>query len=489
MKYEGIIFFGQSLELAGRGLAGPRLRTSAKNAGYNIFVTDTTTHLSVEQIFNVIDIFVKRGIKFVGFSLAWVGKNVFKDLQNKTDVWLTEEFFVEFRQRYPELLIITGGHKVPGKMDLILSNSNYHFNGFSDISFVKFLDKINGKENTLQLIKNDNKVNGYIIDSNVYYPVENPNDIETVFTEEDMFESYQPLPIELSRGCIFRCAFCTHPFQGKKTYDSYMRTPENIASELKRNYELFGTTRYTIMDDTFNDSMEKLYRLQKALEISKLPNFEFVAYIKPELLVTKPEMIQLLGDMGLKGALIGIESFKNETRKVIGKGTNIEKVKESIFKLAESNVLIHGSFIIGLPFETPDEILETVDFLRNNSKTFCRSWLFKPLIIDSIAMDIGEKSLFEKTPELYGYVTNKHDRYFWDNKIFTNTTAKQLASKISDTEINVGYGGWKVAGAWNIDMKDQQIQEGIWDSSSIHEMFMKNKSRSLTHYEKICSMY
>jgi len=457
---EGIVFLSQNWDLAGRGIAGARLRTAAEKAGYEIAVCDILGYISQKQIFDIIDAVITPNTKFIGFSVSWIA------LEYETNRnWYNVDFFNNLTARYPSLLVITGGHQSFGFRNMILKYSDYHFNGFSDVSFVEFLKKINGLSN--ELVHHRSLINkGYFIDSDNAHPVLNPDSIETVFRKSDGFESYQPVPIEISRGCIFRCTFCKHPFQGKKSYDDYQRTPENIANELRRNYDLFGTTRYTILDDTFNDSIEKLDRLEKAIELAKLPKFEFVSYIKPELLVTKQEMIPKLANLGLRGAYIGFESFKNQTRKIIGKGTNIEKVKEACFKLAEQNnrqVRINGSFIVGLPHETPDDLYQTYDFLMNNVDSFCRSWQFQSLLIrKDTSSQSSLQSEFDKNPEKYGYTATPNTRT-WSSAFFTDITATELTTKLNKQSENKQYiGGWSIAGCWQIDKSEDFINNSLY---------------------------
>lgn len=451
---EGLILLGQSREHAGRGIAGPRLRTAAKKEGFDIVTTDISPYLSKEEVLLLVDLLVKRGIKFIGISTSWYISS-YKD----EFLWMCDDFFIEIKKKYPKLLIISGGQNA-GTVGKFFKYVNYHFQGFSDISFVEFLKYINGLPNSFGFKKTNSITN--IVESNVYFTIDDPNNIETEFLEEDRFQPYQPLPIEISRGCIFRCAFCRHPFQGKKDYDSYQRTPENIANELKRNYDLFGTTRYSILDDTLNDSLEKLNRLAKAIEIAKLPKFEFVAYIKPELLVTKPEMIKMLGNLGLRGAFLGIESFKNSTRRLIGKGTDIERVKEAVFNLAEINnqqVLVQTNFIVGLPDESPEDIENTYEFLVKNHKKFSRIWKFQPLMIINNSNGTQEKSMFDDKPSKFNYKIEDGSKEKWTNEFFTNTSAEEFANKIMEKSLQYTYyGGWFVSGAWNINMTDQEIE-------------------------------
>lgn len=478
---EGILFFGQSLEMAGRGISGARLRTASQRAGYNVKIIDYVADLTTSQILKVIEHSYTSTTKFIGFSTSWIENDNIKEF-----VWHNVDFFIKIKERYPKLLIITGGHDELHR-DLLMKFSDYHFHGYSDNTFVEFLKMINRVWNH-RLIITDNKHKwgtGRYIDSNNTDPVRHPDEIETVFELEDNFESYQPVPIEVSRGCIFRCGFCRHPFQGKKDYDSYQRTPDSLASELKRNYDLFGTTRYTVMDDTFNDSIEKINRLRKAVDLAKLPKFEFVAYIKPELLVTKPEMIPMLGDLGLRGAFFGIESFNMDARKAIGKGVRIEKVLDAANAMASYNnnqILLHASFIVGLPHESSDDIHRTNEYMTSKDSPF-RSWTWQALGLRNDRVTAKDsQSTFDKNFEDYGYQIPINSNQ-WSNKYFTVKTATDLTNDLNLKSLPFQrFGGWRVAGAWHINKTDDQIQNELVNKEQFR-IDLKHLSRQRVRFE------
>ena len=457
--YCGILLFGQNFEFAGRGIAGPRLRTAAQRAGFNVMIIDFVNNLTLEQIFELLEKTVTEKTKFIGLSASWIDPGTIKFYP-----WYNEKFFTTIRQRWPQLQIITGGHDEHNKQ-FLLKNADYHFHGYSDNSFVEFLKMIHGQDHSLNFSKKDigNNHQVYMIDSNMFHAVGNPDELETVFLKEDNFKPHQPLPIEVARGCIFRCTFCRHPFQGKKYYDSYQRSIGNLASELSRNYDLFGTTRYTVLDDTFNDSIEKIHRLTEAVKLAKLPKFEFVAYIKPELLVTKPEMIGMLADLGLKGAFIGMESFNEETRKAIGKGTNVEKVLDACKKLGEANdhqVRVHASFIAGLPYDTPENVLNTWKFLTSEQNTYFRSWHFEPLSVrpytdvKPLADDV--LSTLDKDPYRFGYKFDTKGNWYTEH--WNRAHAVEITKRIMiDSQKYVRSGGWRIAGLWQAGVPDDKL--------------------------------
>jgi radical SAM superfamily enzyme YgiQ (UPF0313 family) len=245
------------------------------------------------------------------------------------------------------------------------------------------------------------------------------------------------------------------------------------------------------MDDTFNDSIEKIDRVRRAIDIAKLPDFEFVAYIKPELLVTKPKMIHMLADMGLRGAFVGIESFNAQARTAIGKGTGIEKVIDACTNLAtydsKRKVLIHGNFIVGLPYESRDSILETQETMIKRQDELFRSWYWYPLFVRNDKISPKESlSLFDKNFEAYGYRIPENSTA-WENDYFNAKSATKLAAELnSQANSYRKYGGWHVAGAWHAGRTDFQIDAETISQNYMGPELKKNaRDRALLEYNRL----
>jgi radical SAM superfamily enzyme YgiQ (UPF0313 family) len=465
---------GSRSEMAGRNIAGYRLRTAAEQFKYNMLIIDSATAMSSNELELILDATVTNDTLILGISIAWL------DWFSSSDIeWINDDVLARFKSKYNHLKIIIGGSD--DTLRLLGSKSLYKicdwfFQGFSDVSFPKLLDLLSNKPNhgLKYMINNQGKK---IVESNAHHPIIAPDSIETVFKTEDNFKAHQPIPLEVSRGCIFSCPFCTHPFQGKKDFDSYIRTPASIASELRRNYELFGTTRYSIMDDTFNDSIEKINRLEQAVGLARIPNFEFVAYIKPELLVTKTGMMDSLIRLGLKGAFFGVESMNNNARKIVHKGMDVQKILDSASYLSSNGVKVHASFISGLPGESIADLYHTHEFLVNNKDKIFTSWIFQPLGL-YLNDDMKGTSDMEKNPEKYGYTIinpKPSSIQLWKNEHMTLKEAAHTSNILTDlTRKIVRPAGWWLSSAWN----NNETQERI-DTMTVTELDLHTKSRQL----------
>lgn len=215
----------------------------------------------------------------------------------------------------------------------------------------------------------------------------------------------ETLVLELARGCIFKCAFCSYPMNGKKKMD-FIRVMDLVRQEIIENYEKFGVTRYIFSDDTINDSPEKcqmIYEMSKGLPFE----LEWWGYLRLDLLAAHPETIDWIFGSGCRSAFFGIETLHPEAAKAVGKGGNREKLFAVVKQIKDrygQKVNLHGAFVFGLPHEPESSMEKTVDFLLSD-ECLLDSWIVQPLNIrpQGQTYDNGFLSDLDINFEKYGY--------------------------------------------------------------------------------------
>lgn len=271
-----------------------------------------------------------------------------------------------------------------------------------------------------------------------------PFDIKTFpmcFDKSDTIRPHEVLPIEIARGCKFRCKFCAFPLNGKKDGD-YIKDFRVLKEMFIRNYNEFGTTRYAVMDDTVNESVEKIEGLARIAQ--SLPfELSWIGYARLDLIAKKPSTIQSLKDSGLKSALFGIESFHPTASAVVGKGWNGKHGKEFLIKLKDAwkdDVNWQLAFIAGLPGEPPESIIESINWCVENKM---HSWYLQSLGITPFE-NRTRKSEFDLDYIKYGYsFPDKDDPYNWHNEIWTRDQASKLCLKLlKDTARHMKFASW-----------------------------------------------
>ena len=216
-----------------------------------------------------------------------------------------------------------------------------------------------------------------------------------IYTKDDYIQPGEDLPIEVARGCIFKCKFCHFPLNGKRLWE-FVKSPQTLREEMIRNYDNFGTTGYMISDDTYNDSPEKV---KKLLEMYRTLPFDlrFSTYARLDLLIRFPETQDMLYESGMRSVFFGIESFNQEAAKFIGKGMDVEKVKRGLLDFREKypDMFVYTSMIGGLPTETMEELEQSYRFLADEAEV--SNIAFTPLSLTS-------GSDMSLNAERYGYI-------------------------------------------------------------------------------------
>ena len=165
---------------------------------------------------------------------------------------------------------------------------------------------------------------------------------------------------DTSRGCPFACTFCTIiNVQGRKMRE---RSPASIAAMIRRNYA-HGVTFYFFTDDNF--ARKKLWR-ETFQELIKLRDEGIkVTFMMQVDLARKPkDFVRLAGEAGCTQVFIGMESVNPENLKAEGKSqNNVEDYRSIIKEWHDHGVVVHTGYIIGLPWDSKEQVPQDIDFL------------------------------------------------------------------------------------------------------------------------------
>lgn len=327
-------------------MAGPfRLATELRLNNITCQIIDFIWSFTEEELNKVCQKFITNETKVVGFSSTFWWDTLFTSNSNKKRIL---DLIIDYtRTHAPLCKIVCGGSNSGFIADSFIFDKA--FKGYNDQDFLHYVQQcMNMQKSVLPFDFNKSFIR---------------------YTANDLINQNDTLTIEISRGCIFKCKFCAYPLNGKKKLD-YIKDMAVLRNELIENYENYGTTNYIFNDDTFNDSTYKLEQLYEMFQT--LPfKIKFCCYLRLDLLNRWPEQIQLLYDMGLRGAFFGIETFNDESAKIIGKGISGNRAKELLDELKtnywKNKVLITISLIVGLPYETIDNLNNTMSWIKSTS--------------------------------------------------------------------------------------------------------------------------
>ena len=161
------------------------------------------------------------------------------------------------------------------------------------------------------------------------------------------------------RGCPAQCTFCLWP-QTIGGHKYRVRSAENVAAEMAYMKKLFPQVReFFFDDDTFTANLPRAREIAKKLAPLGLT---WSCNSRANL---DEDTIQFFKDCGLRLFLVGYESGNDDILKRIKKGVTTDEMRRFTKACHRAGVVIHGTFILGLPVETPETIEQTMQFAQD----------------------------------------------------------------------------------------------------------------------------
>jgi radical SAM superfamily enzyme YgiQ (UPF0313 family) len=165
--------------------------------------------------------------------------------------------------------------------------------------------------------------------------------------------SYPGLVWELSRGCPYRCDFCFES-RGEKELRYFPR--ERLEKELTLFAES-GVGELFVLDPTFNHSRKRTASLLKLFE-ETAPHIHYNMEVRSEYL--DRESAELFSRISCS-LQIGMQSVHPEVLKLINRSIDFEDFSGKVLLLHEAGVTYGFDLIYGLPGDTLQGFLESLD--------------------------------------------------------------------------------------------------------------------------------
>src|SRR5712671_3162685 len=176
---------------------------------------------------------------------------------------------------------------------------------------------------------------------------------------EDYFIGYLKHPyvsLYTGRGCKSRCTFCLWP-QTVGGHRYRVRSVGHVIEEIRLAKSYFPQVQeFFFDDDTFTDNLPRAEAI--ARELGKLG----VTWSCNAKANVPRATLEVLRDNGLRLLLVGYESGNQQILHNIKKGMRIDIARRFTKDCRELGIMIHGTFILGLPGESKETIEETIRF-------------------------------------------------------------------------------------------------------------------------------
>lgn len=299
----------------------------------------------------------------------------------------------KIRQLNKDIIQICGGvHAVINPVEILtISNVDIVVMGEGEVTFTELADayiESNKKIDTLPL----SKIDGIAYKQDGSVKINNPRQLITnldIIPHPDRgllnkhyFDRYYIMRgmnndavymIAGSRGCPFQCIFCCVNFTGRNIVRYH--SPEYITDEMEVLVSRYKAKWLFFSDDTFLIDKNRSVKLCELI-IRKGLNLRirWEVQIRSNLVSSKDlPVLKLMKRAGCEQIDYGFESGNQRVLTLIkGKDISIEDNQRAIDLTNEAGIKVLGTFILGTPTETYEELLDTKKFILKNYNKMSR---------------------------------------------------------------------------------------------------------------------
>lgn len=160
-----------------------------------------------------------------------------------------------------------------------------------------------------------------------------------------------------SRGCPYRCAFCTHPFESGSRLRT--RPASRIVDDMQHIISQHGIAAFRLAGSSTPGSLmaevaEEI--LARGLRVQYTTFAHFAS--------SAPDHFDLMRSSGLFAMFFGLETGSQELlRRAAGKPIALERVRQTVVAARRAGIAVACSMIVPMPFETEETMQESLQLL------------------------------------------------------------------------------------------------------------------------------
>jgi len=189
------------------------------------------------------------------------------------------------------------------------------------------------------------------------------------------------------------CIFCGEEGSGEFAGTRYRPIKMQVEEQIELLSKKWKTDKYIAYFQNFTNTYAPIDRLKKlydeALEIEGIVGLAIAT--RPDCI--DEDVLDLLSELNKRTFLwveLGLQSIHERSERFIRRGYPLEKYKEIVLQLKKRNIRVVTHLIIGLPFETKEDMMESVKYVGDTN-----TWGIK---LHSLYI--------QKDTDIYGYYLN-----------------------------------------------------------------------------------
>ena len=277
----------------------------------------------------------------------------------------SHEIAADVKHIYPEIKVVMGNIHPTVLPEETLKDPNVDLvvRGEGEFSFLEYLQsldhdgdlsKIPGISHRLNGVYNHTINRHYEKDLDIFPPVN-----WKLLT--DFNDSYHIEWILTSRGCPYKCVFCSA--RSVSGFKYRFNSPQRVIQEVDAVVQNYGAKFFSFADDNFVVKKDRTREICKLL-MERGYHKETTWLCQTRADAVDESLLELMKEAGCEYISFGIETGTQRLLDLIRKSVNIETSEKAVNMAHRMGIKTRGSFMLGLPTETREDSLATLDFAQ-----------------------------------------------------------------------------------------------------------------------------
>lgn len=163
----------------------------------------------------------------------------------------------------------------------------------------------------------------------------------------------------IARGCPFNCSYCSHPFGRTFRHHSVKRVIQEIESLI----EQYNASELNLEADNLTIDRDFLSSLCQEI-IKRKINQKIQWTCESRMDLINEDLLRKMHQAGCWQISYGVESGVQRLLDLINKEEKLEDMEKAFALTKKVGITIRGFFMLGLPTETYQESLQTIEFAK-----------------------------------------------------------------------------------------------------------------------------